>query len=48
MICSDTLANEARSVYDNDMEFVYDHVAHSRVVVLKKDTDTRVNIKVDA
>ena len=30
------------------MEFVYDHVTHSKVFVLKKDTDTRVNIKVDA
>ena len=28
MICSDTLAEEARSVYDSGTEFVYDHVTH--------------------
>jgi len=48
MIRSKTLADEAHSVYSNGKEFAYDHVARSEVVPFKKDTDTRINIKVNA
>jgi len=48
MIRSKTLADEAYSVYSSTKEFAYDHVMHSEVVVFKKGTDTRLNIKVDA
>jgi len=45
---SKTLADEAHSVYSSSKEFTYDHVARSKVVTFKKETDTRINIKVDA
>jgi len=48
MIRSNTLADEAHSVYSSGKEFAYDHVMRSEVVVFKKGTDTRLNIKVDA
>jgi len=48
MIRSKTLADEAYSVYSSAKEFTYDHVMRSEVVVFKKGTDTRLNIKVDA
>jgi len=48
MICSKTLADEAHSVYSSSKEFAYDHVMRSEVVIFKKHTDTRLNIKVDA
>ena len=41
-------AEEVRSVYDSDKEFVYDHVTRFKVVALKKATDTWVKIKVNA
>jgi len=48
MIRSKTLADEAHSVYSSGKELAYDHVTRSKVVTFKKDTDTRINIKVDA
>jgi len=48
IIRSKTLADEARSVYSSGKEFTYDHVMRSKVVSFKKETDTRLNIKVDA
>jgi len=48
MIRRKTLADEAYSVYSSGKEFTYDHVTRAKVVPLKKDTDTRINIKVDA
>jgi len=48
MIRSKTLADEAHSEYSSGKEFTYDHVMRSEVVIFKKDTDTRKNIKVDA
>ena len=48
MIRNQTLADEVYSVYSSGKEFAYDHVMRSEVVIFKKDTDTRINIKVDA
>jgi len=48
MIRSKTLADEEHSVYSSGKEFAYDHVMRSEVVIFKKDTDTRIKIKVDA
>ena len=48
MICSKTLADKARSVYSSGKEFAYDHVTRAKVVPLKRDSDTRINIKIDA
>jgi len=48
IIRSKTLADEARSVYSSGKEFIYDHVQRLKVVTFKKETDTRLNIKVDA
>jgi len=48
MIRSQTLADEAHSVYSSGKEFAYDHVTRSKVVSFKKETNTRINIKVDA
>jgi len=47
MIRSKTLAEEVQSIYYNSKEFLYDHVMRSKVVPFKKETDTRINIKVD-
>ena len=47
MICSKTLADEARSVYSSGKEFSFNNVLHDKEVDLKKDTDTRINIKVN-
>jgi len=47
MIRSKTLGDEARSVYSSGKEFSYDNVLHDKEVALKKDTDTRINIKVN-
>jgi len=44
MLRSKTLADEAHSVYSSGKEFTYDHVACSKVVTFKKETDTRINI----
>jgi len=48
MIRSKTLGDEAYSVYSGGKEFAYDHVMCSQVVIFKKDTKTRLDIKVDA
>jgi len=48
MIRSKTLADNAWSVYSSGKEFLYDHVMHDKEVAFKKDTDTRINIKVNA
>jgi len=48
MIRSKTLANEAQSVYTSAKEFAYDHVMHDKEVSLRKSTDTRINVKVNA
>ena len=47
MIRSKTLADEARSVYSSGKEFSFNNVLHDKEVDLKKDTDTRINIKVN-
>ena len=48
MIHSENLAEEAKSVYTSGKEFVYDHVMMDKVVTIKRGTDTRINIKVNA
>jgi len=48
MLRSKTLADEAHSFYSSGKEFAYDHVMRSEVVTFKKETKTRINIKVDA
>ena len=48
MICSETLANKARNVYRGGKEFAYDHVMRHKLVPFRKDTDSRLNIKVDS
>jgi len=48
MIRSKTLVDEAYSVYSSTKEFAYDQVMRSKVMVFKKGTNTRLNIKVDA
>ena len=48
MIRSETLADEAESVFNSGKEFAYDHVMRSKVVPINKGTETRINIKVDA
>ena len=45
---SETLADEAYRVYSSGKEFAYDHVTRAKVVSLKRDSDTRINIKFDA
>ena len=48
MINSEKLAEEAKSVYTAGKEFAYDHVNRAHVVPINKNSDTRINIKVDA
>jgi len=48
MILSKTLADEAERVFTDGKEFAYDHVMYSKVVPIKKDTETRINIKSNA
>ena len=48
MIRSKTLAAEAKSVYSSDKGFAYDHVLLAEVVQFKRETDTLINIKVNA
>ena len=48
MIHSETLAEEAISVYTAGKEFAYDHVNRAKVVPINKNSDTKINIKVDA
>ena len=47
MIPSKTLADEAHSVYASGKEFLYDHVMREKVVPINKDSETRINIKVN-
>ena len=47
MIRSKTLADEAHSVYSSGKEFAYDHVMRDVVVTFKKDSDTRINLRVN-
>ena len=48
MIRRKTLADMARSVYNTGKEFVYDHVTRDVVDTFKKETATKLNIKVNA
>ena len=48
MIHSETLAEEAISDYTAGKEFAYDHVNRAKVVPINKNSDTKINIKVDA
>jgi len=48
MICSKSLVDEARSIYTSGKELLYDHVMHDKEVAFKKDTDSRITIKVNA
>ena len=48
MINSKKLAEEARSIYTTGKEFAYNYVNHAKVVPINKNSDTRINIKVDA
>ena len=48
MIHSESLAEEAESVYKSGKEFAYDHVSRPKVVPINRGTETRINIKVDS
>jgi len=48
MMRSRQLAEEANSVYTTGKEFAYDHVHLERTIPLKKGSDLRLNIKVNA
>ena len=48
MIRSEKLADEARSTYSSGKEFAYDHVHLQKTIPFKRDTDKRLNIKVNA
>jgi len=48
MIRSEHLAQEATSTYASGKEFLYDHVHLEKTIPFKKDTDARLNIKVNA
>ena len=47
MIHSEMLAEEAKTVYTSEKEFVYDHVMLDKVVPINRGTETRINIKVN-
>ena len=48
MMHSKMLANEAQSTYSNGKEFAYDHVHLEKTIPVKRDSETRMNIKVNA
>ena len=48
MLHSEQLAEEANSAYSSGKEFAYDHVHREKVIPIKKGSDSRVNIKVNA
>ena len=48
MIRNEMLAKEAISVYTTGKEFTYDHGNRAKVVPINKNSDTKINIKVDA
>ena len=47
MIRSKKLADEATSVYTHGKEFAYDHIMRETVVLFAKNTDTRLNIRIN-
>ena len=47
MIGSKTLADEAFSAYTSGKEFAYNHIQRDEVVIFAKDTDTRLNLRVN-
>jgi len=48
MIRGEQLAREAASEYSSGKEFLYDHVHLEKTITFEKDTDERLNIKVNA
>ena len=48
MLHSEQLAEEANSAYTRGKEFAYDHVHREKVIPIKKGSDSRINIKVNA
>ena len=48
MIRDKTLGQGATSAYTDGKEFAYDHVTRDKVIPFKKQTDTRINVKVNA
>jgi len=48
MIRRQNLAEEANSVYSSGKEFTYTHVHREKVIPIKKGSDARINIKVNA
>ena len=48
MIYSEQLAKEAESAYSSGKEFAYDHVHREKVIPIKKGSDSRINLKVNA
>jgi len=48
MMRSEKLADEARSTYSSGKEFAYDHVHLEKTIPFKRDTDKRLDIKVNA
>ena len=48
MVRSKRLADEAAKIYTSGKEFAYDHLSRDKMVPIKKETDTRINIKVSA
>ena len=47
MIRSNTLAEEAQSIYSHGKEFAYDHVMREEVATFQKGTGTRINLRVN-
>ena len=47
MVRSKQLADEATSVYTHGKEFAYDHIMRETMVSFAKNTDTRLNIRVN-
>ena len=47
MIRNKELADEAYSAYASGKEFAYDHIMREEVIPFKKDTDSRLNIRVN-
>ena len=48
MIRDKTLAEQVKDAYISGKEFAYDHVYRDDVITFKKQTDTRINVKVNA
>ena len=45
---SESLGDQATMMYTNGKEFLYDHVSRDKVVTVAKNSDSRINIKVNA